>query len=449
MAQNDQNTGLQLHIPGMGQFKDLKFLQSEANPADLVVQLPDGTEVVFPNYIPLAQAGAAPEITLDDGTVVPGQEIVSLIDNLNYDLIAPAAGDDAAGLVTPGNASFSADPSGSLGDDIGHGPYAGGVHIADSVEFTQVPGYTDTGSDVVPPEPEPEEPEEPEVLSISVANNIGDTFALMDESSIALSDRPSDSFTVELETRSANSMFADWDGMRVWLQAGETITIEHDGLSPDDYYIALETDIAATNGYDPLYSANYSSFFPPPFKIGTSDDLDWQYVSGDGSISYTATGDGWVYIGTGFESYNTAGTYNTHILVEDDDGVLTGSSGNDILVGGNSDDVITGGAGDDQLAGGSGSDEFVFGDVTSDGHDTIYDFTTGDGDAINLDALFDALSISGSAAREALVTLTEGGGDTTLTINGYSDFSVTLDGTTGLGSVAGLVGSGNLVVDES
>ena len=129
--------------------------------------------------------------------------------------------------------------------------------------------------------------------------------------------------------------------------------------------------------------------------------------------------------------------------------MLTGSSGNDILVGGNSDDVITGGAGDDQLAGGAGSDEFVFGDATSDGHDTVYGFSTGDGDAINLDALFDALSISGSAAREALVTLTEGGGDTTLTITGYSDFSVTLDGTTGLGSVADLVSGGNLVVDES
>lgn len=153
MAQNSQdgtagmevqNRGLQLQIPGIEQFNGLKFIQSEANPTDLIVQFPDGTEVVFSNYIPLAQAGSPPALTLEDGTVIPGQEIVSLIENLNYDLIAPGAGEQGGDGANTGSAAFAADPSGPLGDDIGHGPYAGGIQIADQTEFEQLLG--DTGN---------------------------------------------------------------------------------------------------------------------------------------------------------------------------------------------------------------------------------------------------------------------------------------------------------------
>ncbi len=150
MAQNTQDgnvsstpddAGLQLQIPGLEQLKYLKFVQSEANPADLIIQFPDGSETVIPNYIPLAQAGAPPALTLEDGTVIPGAEIVSLIDNLDYDKIATAAGDPGAGgqTATGGGAAFLADPSGPLGDNIGHGPYAGGIKIADAVGFEQLP----------------------------------------------------------------------------------------------------------------------------------------------------------------------------------------------------------------------------------------------------------------------------------------------------------------------
>jgi len=157
MAQNTQDgnvgsttedAGLQLQIPGLEQFKNLKFVQSEANPADLIIQFPDGSETVIPNYIPLAQAGAPPALTLEDGTVIPGAEIVGLIDNLDYDKIATAAGDapGAGGQTTTGGgAGFLADPSGPLGDDIGHGPYAGGIALADQVGFEQLPA--DNGPD--------------------------------------------------------------------------------------------------------------------------------------------------------------------------------------------------------------------------------------------------------------------------------------------------------------
>ncbi len=151
-AAASQDLGLQLQIPGMEQFGSLKFIQSEANPADLVVQFPDGTEAVFPNYIPLAQAGAPPALTLGDGTVIPGIEVVGLIDNLDYDKIATAAGDTGAGGQdgAGGGAGFTADPSGLLGDDIGHGPYAGGIELADQVGFEQLPGDLEPGGDDLP-----------------------------------------------------------------------------------------------------------------------------------------------------------------------------------------------------------------------------------------------------------------------------------------------------------
>ena len=141
-----QDAGLQLQIPGLEQFNNLKFVQSEANPADLVIQFPDGSETVIPNYIPLAQAGAPPALTLEDGTVIPGTEIVGLIENLDYDKIATAAGDAGTGAGgTGGGAAFTADPSGLLGDDIGHGPYAGGIALSDQVGFEQLPAGIDPG----------------------------------------------------------------------------------------------------------------------------------------------------------------------------------------------------------------------------------------------------------------------------------------------------------------
>lgn len=431
MAQNDQNSGLQIQVPGMDQFKDLKFLQSETNPTDLVVQLPDGTEVVFPNYIALAQAGAAPEITLEDGTVVPGQEIVSLIENLDYDLIAPAAGNEGE-APNGGGAGFSSlelDPD----DDIGHGPYANKIEIADEVGFDQYRGYqSEDGGDT-------------EVPVITTVNNVGDDFALMNETTVDLADRPSTgSFLVEFETQALDSPVTDWDGMRIFLQSGETVTITY-GDAASGYYIALETDPSVTNGFDPLYYNNYAPFTWDWF-FGTRDDLDWEHVTLDGSISYSATEDGYVYIGTGFQSYTETGSYFTDILVEGDDGRLAGTNGDDILVGG---------ARNDQMTGGAGSDRFVFNDATIDGDDTILDFETTLGgatenDVIDLDALFDAV-VPGAdeATRLGYVDVDTATGVLTVDTGSgtIAGFSIDL-GVTGQSEVD-LFNNGNLVVDES
>jgi len=65
---------------------------------------------------------------------------------------------------------------------------------------------------------------------------------------------------------------------------------------------------------------------------------------------------------------------------------ITGGSGVDTISGGAGNDSITGGAGDDALTGGAGVDTYTRnGDATTDGSDTISDFTAGtSGDIIDL-----------------------------------------------------------------
>ncbi len=134
----------------------------------------------------------------------------------------------------------------------------------------------------------------------------------------------------------------------------------------------------------------------------------------------------------------------------DQNDVIFGGDGNDVLSGGGGDDVLSGGGGhavpgfgSDQLTGGEGADTFVFGtpsdtdfDGAPDGYvpgndtDTVTDFSSAEGDKIDLDAVFDALGITDTASREAAVNVTLNGGDTEITVNdpGAAGFKVTLTG---------------------
>jgi Ca2+-binding RTX toxin-like protein len=57
---------------------------------------------------------------------------------------------------------------------------------------------------------------------------------------------------------------------------------------------------------------------------------------------------------------------------------FNGSDNKDTYIGGSGDDIITGRGGDDTLTGGLGADIFNY-DATTDGNDTITDFTIGSG----------------------------------------------------------------------
>ncbi len=68
------------------------------------------------------------------------------------------------------------------------------------------------------------------------------------------------------------------------------------------------------------------------------------------------------------------------------DDVLRGGDGNDVIYGQEGNDVIYGGAGNDILSGGSGQDTFVM-EAVSQGVDVIKDFSTGEGDVLDLSSL--------------------------------------------------------------
>ena len=133
---------------------------------------------------------------------------------------------------------------------------------------------------------------------------------------------------------------------------------------------------------------------------------------------------------------------------------------NDTIDGGADNDDIWGQLGDDILTGGGGDDTFFFGTTLSgassgvggisggiydgDDHITDYDHTVaGDTDALNLDALFDALEaldatgFDTTAERLAALEYSSNGGDLRLTIDdtgggggatgATDDFSITFD----------------------
>jgi Ca2+-binding RTX toxin-like protein len=101
---------------------------------------------------------------------------------------------------------------------------------------------------------------------------------------------------------------------------------------------------------------------------------------------------------------------------------LTGTAGGDSLVGGAGNDTITGGAGDDTISGGGGNDAVLYTN-TLDGADIIQGFdgdASGGQDVLDLDALFDSLSVD-TADRAGRVQLDDKGASV--------DVAVDFDGT--------------------
>jgi len=82
---------------------------------------------------------------------------------------------------------------------------------------------------------------------------------------------------------------------------------------------------------------------------------------------------------------------------------LSGGNGRDKIIGGSGNDTIFGSGGSDRLYGGTGKDAFVFKSITdsapsSRGRDTIFDFSKGQGDCIDLRAVDANITVSGNVA---------------------------------------------------
>jgi Ca2+-binding RTX toxin-like protein len=131
---------------------------------------------------------------------------------------------------------------------------------------------------------------------------------------------------------------------------------------------------------------------------------------------------------------------------------LWGNAGADTLSGGNGNDTISGGDGSDSLTGGSGADTFVFRQGET-GSDTISDFSTGDGDKIDIHQLLTGFDPLTSDITD-FVHVTASGGNAIVSVDvdgpagGAANFVAiaTLTGASALaGTEADLLTNGNLI----
>lgn len=180
------------------------------------------------------------------------------------------------------------------------------------------------------------------------------------------------------------------------------------------------------------------------------------------SVSYT--------LGANLENLVLAGTAGLNGTGNTLDNVITGNRGANSLSGGDGSDTLYGADGHDRLDGGAG-DDFLYGQIGNDiltgglgadtfvfeaafafnGRDTIADFNTGEGDALDLrdllemydplaDALSDFVRIQYSGAN-AIVSVDQDGAG-----NAFNWVQIaTIQGVNGLDDVDALVLSGNLL----
>jgi hypothetical protein len=145
--------------------------------------------------------------------------------------------------------------------------------------------------------------------------------------------------------------------------------------------------------------------------------------------------------GLGFDTYRAI----EGIVGSDYADVIAGNAANNVLIGGLGDDRLEGDGGADLLTGGGGADRAAFTGLVDAG-DIFQDFSAGEGDVIDLDALFDALNGGiADAARNARVELVDVGADVELRIDtaagtgaGDGTGDVVLLMLQGVGSTAGL-----------
>ncbi|WP_353018308.1 DUF5801 repeats-in-toxin domain-containing protein, partial [Mesorhizobium sp. M1374] len=135
----------------------------------------------------------------------------------------------------------------------------------------------------------------------------------------------------------------------------------------------------------------------------TAQQLDVHVVNG---VTYTGTADAETMQGTA-----NGDTLNGN---EGND-ILQGFAGADTLNGGDGNDLLIGGLGQDTMTGGNGADTFKLDDLNI--KDVIIDYNGGDGDKIDLSALFDTTPgnignfVNYDAGTGALSVDTGGSGD--------------------------------------
>ncbi|MBK6897645.1 MAG: type I secretion C-terminal target domain-containing protein [Alphaproteobacteria bacterium] len=131
--------------------------------------------------------------------------------------------------------------------------------------------------------------------------------------------------------------------------------------------------------------------------------------------------------------------------------ILTGGAGNDTLRGGAANDTLKGGLGTDTLYGEADADMFVFEAASAfTAQDTVADFSTAQGDKLNIADLLIGYT-AGQSAIDDFVTFTTAGANTNFAVDrdgtGTTYSAVTIASISGVTSLDAdtLLGNGNLI----
>lgn len=212
-----------------------------------------------------------------------------------------------------------------------------------------------------------------------------------------------------------------------------TVDVGRDG-SIDDTFVSIE-DFYGSNHDDVLIASDDGDWL-----TGRSgDDL---LIGGAGIDKLTGQNDNDTLYGNGG---------NDQLFGDNGDDVLYGDAGNDTLKGGNNNDLLYGGEGLDTLYGQAGADTFIFENgMTLNDVDSIMDFNTSDGDAIDISGLLDLYDPMTDAIAD-FVQITTDGVDSSIIVDRDGTDSVyagqlvaNLDNVTGL-DVQTLENNGNLI----
>ncbi|GMB79899.1 hypothetical protein NN6n1_06810 [Shinella zoogloeoides] len=185
----------------------------------------------------------------------------------------------------------------------------------------------------------------------------------------------------------------------------------HGGYLIEGLSTGSQVQIISSGGFNQLEVENVSSSGPftssaqHPLSLNGEDFLvsvaGYSVLSGgqgkDLNLSFTVKATD----GDGDTATGTIGVTTLHPATEfhgtNGDDVLVGGVGNDFLFGDNGNDILIGGLGHNTLTGGAGADTFVI-DHTAlmklDAPDLITDYTSAQGDKVDLTALLDGVNLT-------------------------------------------------------
>lgn len=192
--------------------------------------------------------------------------------------------------------------------------------------------------------------------------------------------------------------------------------------------------------------------FDDGFVTTLNDHLSWDWgTSGADSLTGTSGHDTIIGMDGNDTLDGAAGADNIHGGSGND--TIHGGDSSDLLHGGLGDDILFGDAGADTIFGGAGADIFTFEAATAySGIDLIKDFSTGDGDVIDIADVLDGIYDPMSDILADFVQISESSGDTLLSVDqdgtgltyGWTQIAA-IQGVTGLSSADDMVTAGQLL----